>query len=222
MLALQRFWEFLLYPVPISKIESFLSQKQSHFSTHCSKKNCLMSSLLSPSHLSLPDFLNYPEIQPAREYIDGKLYQKPRLRGKQERVLNRLLDQINQAGKRQKTAVAFTDLRCTFENYSIVPDISVFNWNNLPIDEQGQLVRQALIPNWIIEFSSPEDTSTRIMNNLLICLKRGSQMGWLVDVHEQRVMTFPQGEQPDLKAEDDPLPIPAGLRTLSLSVADLF
>ncbi|AFZ45549.1 protein of unknown function DUF820 [Halothece sp. PCC 7418] len=182
-----------------------------------------MPPIQSPSHLSLQDFLNYPEIQPAREYIAGKLYQKPRLKGKQERVLNRLLDQINQTGKRQKTAVAFTDLRCTFENYSIVPDISVFNWNNLPVDEKGNLVRnRALIPNWIIEFASPEDNSTRIMNNILLCLKRGSQMGWLVDVHEQKVMTFPKEEQPDLKENDDSLPIPAGLRTLSLSVSDVF
>lgn len=182
-----------------------------------------MPPIQSPSHLSLPDFLKYPEIQPAREYIAGKLYQKPRLKGKQERVLYRLLDQINQTGKRQKTAVAFTDLRCTFENYSIVPDISVFHWNNLPVDEKGNLVRdRAFIPNWIIEFASPEDNSTRIMNNILICLKRGSQMGWLVDVHEQKVMTFPKGEQPDLKENDDSLPIPTGLRTLSLSVSDLF
>ncbi|MDR9403561.1 MAG: Uma2 family endonuclease [Halothece sp. Uz-M2-17] len=182
-----------------------------------------MPPIQSPSHLSLQDFLKYPEIQPAREYIAGKLYQKPRLKGKQERVLNRLLDQINQTGKRQKTAVGFTDLRCTFENYSIVPDISVFNWNNLPVDKNGHLVRdRAFIPNWIIEFSSPEDNSTRIMNNILLCLKKGSQMGWLVDVHEQKVMTFPKGEQPDLKEKDDSLPIPAGLRTLSLSVSDLF
>jgi len=181
-----------------------------------------MPPIQSHSQLSLQDFLNYPEIQPAREYIAGKIYQKPRLKGKQERILSRLLEKINQTGKRQKTAVAFTDLRCTFENYSIVPDISVFNWNNLPVDEKGNLVEHALIPNWMIEFASPEDNSTRIMNNILICLKRGAQMGWLIDVHEQKVMTFPKGEQPDLKENDDSLPIPAGLRTLSLSVSDLF
>ena len=191
-----------------------------------------MPPIQSPSHLSLQDFLKYPEIQPAREYIAGKLYQKPRLKGKQERVLSRLLDQINQTGKRQKTAVAFTDLRCTFDNYSIVPDISVVHWNHLPVDEKGNLVRdqrqfttssdRALIPHWIIEFTSTEDHSTRIMNNILICLKRGAQMGWLIDVHEQTVITFPQGEQPDMKEQDDSLPIPSGLRTLSLSVSDLF
>jgi len=175
------------------------------------------------SQLSLHDFLNYPEIQPAREYIAGKIYQKPRLRGKQERVLNRLLTQINQTGKKQKTAVAFTDLRCTFENYSLVPDISVFNWKNFPIDSQGNLVRDRdLIPDWIIEILSIEDNSTRVINNLLICLQKGAQLGWLIDVQEQKVITFPKGEQPEIKEKDDCLPILAGLRTLRLSVADLF
>lgn len=175
------------------------------------------------SQLSLQDFLNYPEIQPAREYIAGKIYQKPRLRGKQERVLNQLLTQINETGKRQKTAVAFTDLRCTFDNYSLVPDLTVFNWNNLPVHENGNLVRdRAFVPNWIIEILSVEDNSTRAINNILMCLKRGAQLGWLIDVQEQKVITFPQGEQPDIKQNNDCLPILAGLRTLKLSVSDLF
>ncbi len=173
--------------------------------------------------LSLQDFLSYPEIQPAREYMAGKIYQKPRLRGKQERILSRLLTHINQAGKRQKTAVAFTDLRCTFDHYSLVPDISVFNWNNLPVDETGKLVRDRdIVPNWIIEILSIEDHSTRIINNILTCLQKEAQLGWLVDVQEQKVITFPQGEQPEIKQKDDCLLILEGLRTLKLSVSDLF
>lgn len=182
-----------------------------------------MPFLQRSSQLSLPDFLNYPEIQPAREYIDGKIYQKPRLRGKEERILNRLLDQINQTGKRQKTAWGFTDLRCTFDNYSLVPDIAVFNWNNLPLDETGKPKQdRALIPNWIIEIISAEDNSTRVINNILICLQQGTKLGWLIDVHEQKIITFPKGEQPEIKQKDDQLIILEGLRTLKLSVADLF
>jgi len=175
------------------------------------------------SKLSLQDFLNYPEIQPAREYIAGKIYQKPRLKGRQERVLNRILDIINQMEKRQQTAYAFSDLRCTFENYSLVPDITVFNWNNLPVDARGNIVRdRELIPNWIIEILSPEEHSLRTINNILICLERGAQLGWLVDVIEQKVISFPQGEQPQIKQNDDCLPVLEGLGTLKLSVTDLF
>lgn len=182
-----------------------------------------MSPLQSSSQLSRHEFLRYPEIQPAREYINGKIYQKPRLKGKQERVLNRLLEVINQTGKKQKTAGAFTNLRCTFDNYSIVPDLAVFSSNNFPVDADGKLVRDRdFIPNWIIEFLSTEDHSTRTINNILICLQRGTQLGWLIDVYEQKIITFPQGEQPDLKEKGDCLPILAGLRTLNLSVADVF
>lgn len=180
-------------------------------------------SFSTASKLSLQEFLNYPEIQPAREYIAGKIYQKPRFKGKQERILNRLLETINQTGKRQKTAYAFSDLRCTFENYSLVPDITVFNWKNLPVDASGNLIpNQELIPNWIIEILSPEDHSLRAINNILICLERGTQLGWLVDVMEQKVITFPEGEQPNMKQKDDCLPALEGLGTLKLSVTDLF
>lgn len=182
-----------------------------------------MPFLQSSSQISLKDFLNYPEIQPAREYINGKLYQKPRLRGKEERILNRLLEKINQTGKKQKTAAAFTNLRCTFDNYSLVPDIAVFNGKNFPLDERGTLKRnQDFIPNWIIEIISAEDNSTRVINNILICLERGAELGWLIDAPEQKIITFPQGKQPEIKQKDDCLPILSGLRTLKLSPSDLF
>lgn len=184
-----------------------------------------MSLLQSSSHFSLKDFLRFPEITPAREYIQGKIYQKPRLRGRQERILNRLLTEINKTGKKQKTAYAFTDLRCTFgDQYSLVPDITVFNWNNLPVDESGNLKQdQELVPNWIIEFLSPEDNSTRPLNSILTCLQKGSQLGWLIDAQEKRVISFPKGEEPTIQDNDDQhLPILRGLRTLNLSVSDLF
>ena len=184
-----------------------------------------MSLVQSSSHFSLRDFLRFPEITPAREYIEGRIYQKPRLRGRQERVLNRLVTEINKTGKKQKTAYAFTDLRCTFDNqYSLVPDLAVFNWNNLPVDEQGKLKHdQELIPNWVIEFLSPEDNSTRSLNSILTCLQKGSQLGWLIDAQEKRVISFPQGEQPMIYQGDEKcLPILTGLRTLKLSASDLF
>ena len=184
-----------------------------------------MALVQNSSQFSLTDFLRFPEITPAREYVAGKIYQKPRLRGRQERILNRLLTDINQTGKKQKTAYAFTDLRCTFaDQYSLVPDLTVFNWNNLPVDEQGKLKSdQELIPNWVIEFLSPEDNSTRSLHTILTCLQHGSQLGWLIDAQEKRVISFPQGEQPTIyQNNDQSLPILTGLRTLNLSVSDLF
>ncbi|QDZ39168.1 Uma2 family endonuclease [Euhalothece natronophila Z-M001] len=183
-----------------------------------------MSLLQSSSQFSLQDFLQFPEISPPREYFNGKIYQKPRMRGRQERVLNRLFVAINQTGKKQKTAYAFTNLRCTFGNqYSLVPDIAVFNWNNLPVDSQGNLkLNQELIPNWVIEFLSPEENSTHALSNILTCLQQGSQLGWLIDAQEKRVISFPKGEQPTMHQGDQPLPILRGLKTLQLSPCDLF
>jgi Uma2 family endonuclease len=39
-----------------------------------------MTSLQSPPRLSLTEFLELPETQPASEYINGQIYQKPMLK----------------------------------------------------------------------------------------------------------------------------------------------
>lgn len=99
----------------------------------------------------------------------------------------------------------------------------MFKWNQLSAQETPKLKSdREVIPNWIIEIISAEDNSTRVINNILTCLERGTELGWLIDVQEQKIITFPKAEQPEVQQKDDCLPILSGLRTLKLSVADLL
>ena len=36
-------------------------------------------------------------------------------------------------------------------------------------------------PDWTIEILSPEQSSTRVVSNILHCIDHGCQLGWLID-----------------------------------------
>jgi Uma2 family endonuclease len=98
-----------------------------------------MTSTQAVVKLSLVDFLKLLETKPVSEYIDGQAYPKPMPKGKHSRLQTRFSAAINQVGEPQRLACAFTELRCTFGGRSLVPDISVFRWQRIPLDDSGEI-----------------------------------------------------------------------------------
>jgi Uma2 family endonuclease len=76
--------------------------------------------------LTLEAFLQLPETKPASEFVDGQIIQKPMPQGNHSTVQLDLGAAINLALKSQHIARAYTELRCTFSDRSLVPDIAVF------------------------------------------------------------------------------------------------
>jgi len=183
----------------------------------------MMSPLQSPPQLSLEDFLQLPETKPASEYINGKIYQKPMPKGKHSAIQTFLAATINQVSIPKRIARAFTELRCTFGGRSIVPDVTVFSWQRIPVDADGEIENEfELAPDWTIEILSPDQSSTRVINNILFCLNHGTELGWFIDPQERLIMTFRPGEQPEVKQNQDILPVLSVLSDLQLSVQDVF
>lgn len=173
--------------------------------------------------LSLEEFLQLPETKPAQEYIDGKIYRKPMPKGKHSRLQIRLATEINQVAEGQRLASAFPELRCTFGGRSIVPDITVFKWDRIPLNEAGEIEDTFRIaPDWTIEILSPEQSSTRVINNILFCLDQGSELGWLIDPNEKLVMSFLPQQQPKTYQGNDILPTLNILPEFQLSVETIF
>lgn len=174
--------------------------------------------------LSLEEFLKLPETEPASEYIDGQIIQKPMPQGKHSVIQGELITTINAVVKPQKIARAFPELRCTFERRSIVPDVSVFVWNRIPRDENGAIanVFQAA-PDWIIEILSPDQSATKVTKKILNSLKHETQMGWLIDPDEQTMFVYQPKQQPEVFDEPkDRLPVPSFASELGLTVGDVF
>lgn len=78
--------------------------------------------------ITLEKFLMMPETKPALEFLDGDIIQKPMRKGRHSRLQGKLNSEINLVSESEKIAYAFPELRCSFGNRSIVPDIAVFTW----------------------------------------------------------------------------------------------
>ena len=89
--------------------------------------------------LTLKEFLALPETKPASEYIDGQVSQKPMPQGKHSLLRGSLVPTINAIVEPQRLAVAFLELRCTFGGRSTVPDIAVFTYDRIPLDDRGRV-----------------------------------------------------------------------------------
>jgi Uma2 family endonuclease len=177
----------------------------------------------SPSKLSLEEFLLLPETEPAREYFDGQIYQKDMAPGKHSTLQTRFANRVNQVGELPKLAFAFSELRCSFDGRSIVPDIAVFEWDRIPVNTEGEIEnRFEIAPDWIIEILSPEQTFTPVINQILFCLKNNTKLGWLIDQEEKLVLVFKPQQQLEIKENEDVLPVLDVLSGLQLSAANLF
>jgi len=182
-----------------------------------------MTSTPTQSQLSLEEFLQLPETKPAQEYIDGKIYTKPMPNGKHSGIQTFLPATMNQVAETQRLASAFTELRCTFGGRSIVPDLSVFAWDKIPVNEKGEIEDTFTIPpDWTIEILSPEQSSIRVINNILFCLDHGTELGWLIDPNERLVMSFLPQQQPKSYQGEEVLPTLNILPDLQLSVDTIF
>lgn len=183
-----------------------------------------MTAIQSPPKLSLAEFLKLPETKPASEYINGQIYQKPMPKGKHSSIQTFLAPAINQVAIPQRIARAFTELRCTFGGRSIVPDVAVFAWERIPVDADGEIENNfEIYPDWTIEILSPDQSPTRVIDNILFCLDRGTELGWLIDPKEKLIMVFRPGKQPEIKQESDILPVLNSLQNiLQLSAQDVF
>ena len=160
--------------------------------------------------LTLDEFLQLPETKPASEYINGQIIQKPMPQGKHSTIQGELIITVNTLTKSQRIALAFPELRCTFGGRSIVPDVAVFAWERIPVDENGDIANVFQShPDWTIEILSPDQNQTKVTGNILHCLKHGSKLGWLIDPEQKSVLVYPAGKQPELFQEtEDLLPVP--------------
>ncbi len=173
--------------------------------------------------ITLEEFLQLPETKPASEYIDGKIHQKPMPNGEHSTLQTELVVKINQVAKPKKIAYARTELRCTFETRSIVPDISIFVWERIPRNEDGSVANKVNIsPDWIIEILSPEQSINKVMEKIIFAFENGTKLGWLIDPERKRVMVFQENQMPEIKSQDDQLPALEVMQDWQLSAADLF
>ncbi len=176
----------------------------------------------TPTSLTLVDFLKLPETKPASEFINGHIFQKSIPQGKHSRLQLKFCNAVNLVAESERIALAFPELRCTFGYRSIVPDATVFSWERIILEENGEVANTFNIyPDWTVEILSPDQRATKVISNILHCLKYGTQLGWLIDPEERLILAFIPGQEPMELTGQYPLPMPDFL-TLELTVDQIF
>lgn len=172
--------------------------------------------------LTLERFLELPETKPASEFIHGKVIQKPMPQGEHSRLQGKLCAAINQVAEPAQIAYAFPELRCTFGEESIIPDIAVFRWDRIPRQASGRVANRFFVaPDWSIEVLSPDQSQTKVLGNLLHCAQHGTELGWLIDPDEETVLIVWPDQRVQLLRKDTLLPVLTSI-DLALTVEQLF
>lgn len=167
--------------------------------------------------LTLEQFLQLPEIEasPAWEFIEGQPLQKPMPTLYHSKLQKRLTTVIDAAAPGRYEA--FPELRCILDQSSVVPDIAVVRAERIPTENtalQGA-------PDWTIEILSPDQSQTRVTGNILLCIRQGCQLGWLLDPREESILVYQPDRLPDLLRQSDRLPTLPEIE-LELTVEQIF
>jgi Uma2 family endonuclease len=173
-----------------------------------------------PQVLTLEEFLKLPYVEdsPAWEYMNGGAIQKPMPKTRHSILQKRLLNEVD---THSSDYTALPELRCTFGGRSVVPDIAVVAWDRIQVNENGEPEDNfTQAPDWAIEILSPDQKATRVIDNLLHCLKHGCQLGWMLDPDDYSVLILAPHQEVDVVRGDRQLPVIEGvnLRTTAEEV----
>jgi Uma2 family endonuclease len=178
--------------------------------------------IASQPQLILDEFLKLPETEPASDFINEEIIQKPMPQGEHSLLQLTLIETINGVAKNQKIALAFPELRCTFGGASIVPDVAVFRWERIPKTASGRVANRFEIhPDWAIEILSPDQKFKKVLSKLLHCARNGTELGWLLNPEDESVLAVFPGQRVELYEGGDRLPVLSDIE-LELTVEQVF
>lgn len=154
--------------------------------------------------LTLEEFLRLPEEKPALEYVDGVVTQKVSPKGRHSRlqiVLARLLEESAQQGR---IAWALPELRTIFAGNTVVPDVSVYLRERMPVDATGEIADVFHEPPDIaVEIVSPEQSVNGLVRRCLWYVDNGVRVALLVDPADRSVLAFrPDKPAVSLRGQD--------------------
>lgn len=178
---------------------------------------------LPATGLTLEEFLELPEEEPALEYASGVVTPKLSPKGTHSRLQLVLASLLDQAGQRDKTALAFTELRATFGGLSRVPDIAVYRWGRIPTDANGRIANEfTLPPDMAIEIASPEQSVNALVRRCFWYVSNGVALALLVDPADESVLVFRPNAVPFARSGPEQIDLGDILPRFALTVEELF
>lgn len=172
--------------------------------------------------LTLEEFLAVPEREPPLEFEDGEITQKVSPKAKHSRIEFRLVMALGALADATGVAV-FPELRVTFGGRSVVPDLSVFRRERVPVDQLGEVADDVMLaPDVVVEVLSPKQQVSRLVRRCIWYVGNGVSAAVLVDNQDRTIFLFLPGAEPRTLRGDDLLDLGHVVAGFAISANELF
>jgi Uma2 family endonuclease len=174
--------------------------------------------------LTLEQFLRRPEEKPALEYLDGVVVQKMSPKGPHGRIQLWIGMFFEQASGDPPRFWAFTELRTNWtERASLVPDVSVYLIERIPVKPNGQVDDDFWEPPDVaVEIASPGQSARQMSERARLLIELGVRVVVIVEPGQHRVRFARPGQEIDTYQGDDRVALGDLLPGFSFVVRDLF
>ena len=177
----------------------------------------------SGKRLTLDEFLRLPEAEPALEYFAGVVSQKVSPKSYHGALQFELARLIDSSARPRKLARVFTETRATFGGASLVPDLIVLRWERIPIDTQGRMARDFLLPPDVaVEILSPGQSVTALDRRCRWYVGNGVQVALLILPDDESIRVFRPNQNPRTLRDSDVIEFGEVLPGFELMVRELF
>jgi Uma2 family endonuclease len=123
----------------------------------------------------------------------------------------------------RRLGLAVPEVRTTFGGSSVVPDVSFYTWDQLPLDRNGELLDESPhAPAITIEVTSPGQSIRTLVERCQWYVEQGVRVSLLVQLRRRIVTAFRAGVAPRELRGQDRIDLDEVLPGFELTVAELF
>lgn len=178
---------------------------------------------LTGRRLTLEEFLNLPEEEPALEYADGVIEQKVAPQAFHGRMQYKFAESVNLYAESRRLAMAFTETRSTFGGRSYVPDVGIYSWARLPRQSNGKLLADFRTPwSLAVEIVSPDQRRANLEDKCRWYIANGVEIALLVDPDREDIVRFGADGSRVVLRGDDRIDIDIVVPGFELTAEELF
>jgi Uma2 family endonuclease len=173
--------------------------------------------------LTLKEFLQLPEQEPALVYFKGRATQKVPPLSEHSAPQVELILHLDRLLRPRKLARAFSELRTTYSGASLVPDVSVYRWERIPRTAAGRIASRFLTPpDLAIEIWSPGQTIRELAERCEWFVAHGTAVALLIDHRRETIRVFRPGVPVDIARRGDRIPLDEIAPGVQLVVDEIF
>ena len=178
---------------------------------------------ITQRRMTLAEFLELPEEEPALEYFGGEVTKKVSPKIRHGALQGASASMVNDFGVPRKLARALPETRTTYEGTSTVPDVVVFRWDRIPEDEHGELPEEVFTyPDIAIEVISPGQTVRSLSGRCRWYVDNGVSVALLVEPRGRFIRVFRRRQEAVDVRGGDPIDLGDVIPAFSFTADELF